>query len=103
MCFSRIRFHSSVHHLAEAWEENLLNYMQNFTDTQNSLRTAGRLNELAHFTVYYTNEHAIKRELNNMIWAKNQSNIPSLALTSFQSTSGFLMFFMFIAIIFHQI
>ena len=59
-------------HLAEVWEEAFLNYMQDFTDTQHALRAAGRWNEMVNFTVYYTNQHAIKRELNTMKWSDNQ-------------------------------
>jgi hypothetical protein len=49
--------------------------MLNFTDTQASLQAAGRWNEMANFSVYYTNERFIKDELNNMIWSNNQSHM----------------------------
>jgi len=49
--------------------------MQNFTDTQAVLPDEGRWDEMANFTLYYSNEHFIKRELNYMIWSNNQSNI----------------------------
>ena len=79
--------------------------MQNFTDTQNLLQATGRLDEMVNFTVYYTNEHAIKRELNGMVWAKNQSDIPSLAVNSFRSTSFSvcLIVFTFIATMLRQV
>lgn len=46
--------------------------MQDLTDTQNALRAAGHWNEMVNFTVYYSNQHAIKRELNTMKWSDNQ-------------------------------
>lgn len=48
--------------------------MQNFTDNQASLQAEGRWNEMANFTVYYSNEHSIKRELNYMVWSNDQTN-----------------------------
>lgn len=46
--------------------------MQDLTDTENALRVAGHWNEMVNFTVYYSNQHAIKRELNTMKWSDNQ-------------------------------
>lgn len=43
--------------------------MQDFMDNQTALRIADRWSEMANFSVYYTNQHAIKRELNNMQWS----------------------------------
>ncbi|CAF4466459.1 unnamed protein product [Rotaria sp. Silwood2] len=71
--FSKFNFH--FNDPAEAWEEVFINYMRNFTATQDSLRAASRWNELANFTVYYSNEHFIKNELNSMIWSEDQSNM----------------------------
>ncbi|CAF4231353.1 unnamed protein product [Rotaria sp. Silwood2] len=50
--------------LAEAWEKVFLDYMKNFIETQKSLRAAGRWNETANFTVYYSSERSIQDELN---------------------------------------
>ncbi|CAF0966260.1 unnamed protein product [Adineta steineri] len=49
---------------AEAWEKTFLDYMKNFTETQKSIRAAGRWNESANFTVYYSAERSIQDELN---------------------------------------
>jgi Niemann-Pick C1 protein len=50
--------------IAEAWEKVFLDFMKNFTETQKSLRAAGRWNETANFTVYYSAERSIQDELN---------------------------------------
>jgi Niemann-Pick C1 protein len=50
--------------LAEAWEKVFLDYMKNFTEHQKALRDAGRWNETANFTVYYSAERSIQDELN---------------------------------------
>ncbi|CAF0831857.1 unnamed protein product [Rotaria sordida] len=75
LLFNLSEFNVHLNNLAEAWEKAFINYMQNFTAIQDSLRAEKRLNELANFTVYYSNEHSIKNELNTMIWSNNQSNI----------------------------
>ncbi|CAF3476664.1 unnamed protein product [Rotaria socialis] len=50
--------------LAEAWEKVFLDYMKNFTETQKALRAAGRWDETANFTVFYSAERSIQDELN---------------------------------------
>ena len=61
--------------LAEAWEKTFLDYMFNFTETQALLQAQGRLDKMANFSVYYTNEHFIKNKLNSMVWSNNQSTM----------------------------
>ncbi|CAF1447019.1 unnamed protein product [Rotaria sp. Silwood1] len=75
LLFNLSEFDVHLNDLAEAWEKAFINYMQNFTAIQDSLRAENRLNELANYTVYYSNEQSIKNELNTMLWSNNQSNI----------------------------
>ncbi|CAF3737766.1 unnamed protein product [Rotaria sp. Silwood1] len=64
-------------HLAEAWEKVFLDYMKNFTETQKFLRTSGRWNETANFTVYYSAERSIQDELNR----QSRSDILTIAIS----------------------
>lgn len=51
--------------------------MKNFTETQKSLRAAGRWNETANFTVFYSAERSIQDELNR----QSQSDILTIGIS----------------------
>ena len=67
-------FFSSI---AEAWEKVFLDFMKDFTETQQQLREQNRWNETANFTVYYSAERSIQDELNR----QSESDILTIAIS----------------------